>query len=396
MASLSQHMKDCNHLIGDPCEDVNRWMDEFFTEFGAGHRFKRHHREGVEAAQEIFGERGRRAAIVHILRDCRNIPREKDYANGSVDKLGLEARWPVTAYIRYPDDAFERLAMFKLNGPEAVINLGFIKSQDDLFRLLLTQSVNEGHQQIESLLQIWPSCVEQREKLPPLTEAVVMPLTEIQETYASELEQHPLLRSLRAQFPAMKVQLIDMASLINPLVWFDLEYIEQLRAELVGTEEVDTIRFAIPKELNVTTRIAADADGRGVSLISPQKQVAVMAPEIEQVPGIGMSVKFNIAGTPQLILASRVNGRYYLRNGMHRAYLLASLGIQHIPTVIIDEPILTPTATMFPSFNNEILEASRPPVLADMFADDLTARIQILRTTKVVRIRVEEMLFPVD
>src|ERR1700733_4453620 len=115
MAPLSQHMQDCRRLVGYDCEDVNRWVDAFFSEFGPNHRFKRHHREGVQEAEALFGERGKRAAIVHILRDCRNIPRRKDYEDGTVDRLGLIAKWPVTAYIRYPDDAFERLAMFSLN-----------------------------------------------------------------------------------------------------------------------------------------------------------------------------------------------------------------------------------------------------------------------------------------
>lgn len=66
-------------------------------------------REGIKEAEKLFGLRGRRAATVHILRDCRNIPRERDYEDGTVDKLGLIAKWPVTVYIRYPEDAFERM-----------------------------------------------------------------------------------------------------------------------------------------------------------------------------------------------------------------------------------------------------------------------------------------------
>jgi hypothetical protein len=74
MASLQQHMKDCEHFLGAPFEEVNRWLDEFMPKVGANHRRFRHHREGIKEAGRLFGEAGAKAAIVHILRDCRNIP----------------------------------------------------------------------------------------------------------------------------------------------------------------------------------------------------------------------------------------------------------------------------------------------------------------------------------
>jgi hypothetical protein len=122
----------------------------------------------------------------------------------------------------------------------------------------------------------------------------------------------------------------------------------------------------------------------------------VTPPIIGQLPGIGMTITFNVVGTPQLIMASRVNNRLYLRNGIHRAYLLASVGIQQIPVVIVDEPALSPVITAYPSFNSEILEAERPPVIADLLNEDLIAKIRTLRTKKVLRIRVDETMLPLD
>jgi len=389
-------MRDCHLLVGDPCEDVNRWLDAYFSEFGPHHRFKRHHREGVEEANTIFGERGRRAAIVHILRDCRNIPRGTDYKDGTVDKLGLIAKWPVTAYIRYPDDAFERLAMYSLNGPEAVLNLGFIRSGDDLQRLLATQGVAEDASQRDAILQQWKGCVDAKSRLLPLDEIAISPPTETQQSYVDELQTHPLLASMRQQFPTASILRVDSRSLINPLVLIDLEYIEQLRAELIETDDLGAIKVAIPTQLSVNARVALDADGRGVSIVSAQQTVAVTPPMIGQLPGIGMTITFNVVGTPQLIMASRVNNRLYLRNGIHRAYLLASVGIQQIPVVIVDEPALSPVITAYPSFNSEILEAERPPVIADLLNEDLIAKIRTLRTKKVLRIRVDETMLPLD
>lgn len=79
MAAFEEHCNDCERLLGDRCEDANRWMDAMFAKFGANHRFLRHHWRGVAEAEKEFGAIGRKAAIVHILKDCGKVPRAADW-----------------------------------------------------------------------------------------------------------------------------------------------------------------------------------------------------------------------------------------------------------------------------------------------------------------------------
>jgi hypothetical protein len=97
MAPLHQHMDDCQLFLGAPHERVHRWLDEYSAIAGATHRKFRHHWEGVCEAERLFGKDGAKAAIVHILRDCRNVPRAGDYRSGVADALGLRAHWPASA-----------------------------------------------------------------------------------------------------------------------------------------------------------------------------------------------------------------------------------------------------------------------------------------------------------
>lgn len=89
MAIFEEHCKDCERLIGDRCEEVNLWMDLAFRVYGPRHRFDRHHWAGVDKAEELFGAIGRKAAIVHILKDCGHIPRVNQWQNQEVDTLGM-------------------------------------------------------------------------------------------------------------------------------------------------------------------------------------------------------------------------------------------------------------------------------------------------------------------
>lgn len=79
MASFDEHCNDCERILGDRCEAVNRWVDSGFAKFGANHRFLKHHWRGVDEAGKLFGELGRKAAIVHIVKDCGRVPKVREW-----------------------------------------------------------------------------------------------------------------------------------------------------------------------------------------------------------------------------------------------------------------------------------------------------------------------------
>jgi len=89
MAHFNQHCRDCKNLLGDPCENVNRWIDELFKTKGPNHRRIRHHWNGVWEAFRLFGEIGARAAIVHIVRDCGAVPNERWFDREDANALGI-------------------------------------------------------------------------------------------------------------------------------------------------------------------------------------------------------------------------------------------------------------------------------------------------------------------
>lgn len=90
MAHFDEHCNDCESILGIRLEEVNGWIDGAFKRFGPRHRFERHHWEGVSKAEELFGIEGRKAALIHILKDCGHIPHAKDYNDGTVDVLGMK------------------------------------------------------------------------------------------------------------------------------------------------------------------------------------------------------------------------------------------------------------------------------------------------------------------
>ena len=105
MASFEEHCQDCERILGNRCEEVNRWMDEDFKKFGPLHRFSKHHTRGVKEAEELFGELGRKAALVHILKDCGHIPTTRQWRDQEVDSLGMQpgkflGHWEGDTFVR--------------------------------------------------------------------------------------------------------------------------------------------------------------------------------------------------------------------------------------------------------------------------------------------------------
>ena len=78
MAHVDIHCKDCLDELGDEFRYVHEWLDEFFAKLGPKHRDIRHHRGGVEAVRQKWGDQAARAAEIHIIRDCKKVPTEQE------------------------------------------------------------------------------------------------------------------------------------------------------------------------------------------------------------------------------------------------------------------------------------------------------------------------------
>jgi hypothetical protein len=65
-------------------------MDELSKKFGPLHRFARHHWGGVQEVGKQYGVLGRKAAAIHILKDCGWVPQDRDWKDDQrVDSLGM-------------------------------------------------------------------------------------------------------------------------------------------------------------------------------------------------------------------------------------------------------------------------------------------------------------------
>jgi len=398
MASLAQHNNDCLKFLGQSFEHVNRWIDEYFAHYGPTHRRFRHHREGVEEARALFGDDAATAAAIHILRDCRHIPRKQDYGLGWVDALGLKKDWSTTAYVKYSQEDFESLVE-QLLKPSGLVLWSFVDPPS--MHVFLTSLTRFEPSEIEALAALWPKASRKRESLPPLElrQPAFLPVESANSKvsdYLKEIRETPLFSAM-SSVQEVSFAFVRLDQLVNPLVFLDFEHLDSLKPELPATDDIEVARFAIPKTLVTHVKAIGDPTQRNITFVSNEKTLTVSPMQVRQTPE-GTEVKFIVGANLSMLIVANCSDRLIIRNGIHRAFLLAKMGVEIAPCILVKEigPIPNLPNAAYPTFTSSVLALPRPPLLLDFFDPELCLEVPLLRTHKLIRISAEETIIPVD
>ena len=147
------------------------------------------------------------------------------------------------------------------------------------------------------------------------------------------------------------------------------------------------IAFASPNP--VICDVVHDTDKKTVILQSTNPNVQL---RVTQDPAAPVAV---YAGSPFFEVAQYA-GRWFLRDGYHRAYKLLRAGIFQIPAVIVHARTLEELGAVKPQFFSEaILLSEHPPFVSDFLNDALTIEYERHPIIKTLRITMEESIaFP--
>ena len=145
-----------------------------------------------------------------------------------------------------------------------------------------------------------------------------------------------------------------------------------------------SIAFALAK----SPIFALGRQPTGFTLSSPDPNLHLRASENPLLP---MLVH---AGSPFFEVAC-LRGRWFLRDGYHRAFSLLQAGIVHLPAVVVHARTLEELGATQPWFFSEAtLFSSTPPRVVDFLDDALTFKYQRPPLIKTLRVTIEETLEP--
>ncbi|WP_027367312.1 DUF6915 family protein [Desulfocurvibacter africanus] len=85
-----EHCERTKAALGSDWADLHRWFDQYSGEYCGWHRIILHHVQGIELAVEVFGERAREAAQMHVMDDFE----------GRIPKGFQDMPWPKQPHLR--------------------------------------------------------------------------------------------------------------------------------------------------------------------------------------------------------------------------------------------------------------------------------------------------------
>jgi hypothetical protein len=148
------------------------------------------------------------------------------------------------------------------------------------------------------------------------------------------------------------------------------------------------IALAFAQPAAVACNVVHDPDSRTLTLRStnPNLQLRVMDDAAAPVSVHSGSPFFEVA---------RYRGRWFLRDGYHRAYNLLRAGVFEMPAVIIETKTIEELGAVQPwFFSEEILMSQTPPLVTDFLNEDLVLEYNRPALIKTLRITMEETLAP--
>jgi hypothetical protein len=105
------------------------------------------------------------------------------------------------------------------------------------------------------------------------------------------------------------------------------------------------------------------------------------------------SLPFSLYGGSPFFEVAEFRGRWFLRDGYHRAYHLLRAGVHYLPAVVIHARTISEVGATRPwFFNEDQLFSSHPPRVTDFLEESLVITYKRPRLMKMISIRIEESL----
>lgn len=214
----------------------------------------------------------------------------------------------------------------------------------------------------------------------------------------AELGDHvQALRSSPAAGPmhaeGWQVALVDLTRVcaFQPVVYSD-----QALERVQSVNETDLASIAavtLPLTQGDPLPIQYDPIRQAWIVVSANQNLRIVG-NIEPIPmnpgGTGLG--FGVVAGPSFMQVGRYGGRYFLRDGYHRAFGLLSRGITVVPAFVRDitafEELVPDPRTMLPL---DSYRGLRPPVLPDYLDDSVSVSVQVPAMQKMIIIQALEL-----
>jgi hypothetical protein len=204
------------------------------------------------------------------------------------------------------------------------------------------------------------------------------------ETYIASLKSHPRVAAYFAEGFRVAMAELDEVYAIQPTIYID--HAAERASQVDANDVLSLAALTLPVPGAASFPAQFDPVRNMWVLLSPNPNLRISgrfaAPAQAGIVTFGFAVEI----AASFVQVARYQGRYFLRDGYHRAFGLMLRGIARVPVFIKEfqrfEEMMLP-AGLLPQ---DAYLGPRPPVLADYLNDEVSATVSLPAIQKMIAI----------
>ncbi len=257
----------------------------------------------------------------------------------------------------------------------------------------LLQHNGLDEQTCEELMEKWSRAKSRIESLPPLNDEEPAALPLLDKDGLPHVKRTLDQPECKAAFPddTWSPLMVEISRIVPLQPSLDVAYAESLGdVALDPANSMSAVKLCFAPRHTAAFEVRADEPHKALNVSTVNPSLEVVGLRYSQQPENGMvMVSFMISPPPNIVAITHDEGRYFLLNGYHRVYRLMQAGFKYVPCMVRDG---APYGRSF--FSDEVLAASRPPLVPDFADPVLGISVPFRAVKKVIRIRPDEYFVP--
>lgn len=214
---------------------------------------------------------------------------------------------------------------------------------------------------------------------------LVTPVPDELMSHLNSLAEHPLGENILKS--CGQPQIVDLGRVCAAQPTIDVDASAERVRTLTQSDQLGIAKLTLPTPETEPLPVTFDATRKAWVFSSPNPNLRAHGQfQAPLGPGL-MGYGFIIGMQKSYLQVALVNGRYFLRDGYHRAYGLLAKGIHRAAALVKEFDSYEEAMSAPGSFASHHMLSDRPPVLLDYFDDEVSVDtiLPITRKTIVVQ-----------
>jgi hypothetical protein len=288
----------------------------------------------------------------------------------------------------------EAVQVQRLSTDEAVVRHGKVllsfMSENEAAAFVSTQSP----QAFEELRSLWETARAAYSAL-PTTELQPPALRELPSEVFPELAVIEAAPVFQENFGGREYQfkLVEIDRLVAFQQFVDSQFsVEAANGALGNGTMLEKVRFCLPRDFSTPLSIVPEQNG--LNILSLSRNINVRGIEVQQQPDQPLKVAFVVSARANWVQVAEFEGRYFLKNGYHRTWVLRHLGDEYVPAIVTKATSVEEVGAGPGFFPPALILSDRAPMFEYFFNDALAPQLALKSTMKVIRLSAQESVLP--